>query len=76
MPTAYILINVDLGHEQEVVKQIRTLKGLIEAQAVYGVYDVIAKASADTMDKVKETIVKMRQLPRVKSTLTMIVIEE
>ena len=38
--------------------------------------DIIARVEADTMEKVKETITwKIRRLDRVRSTLTMIVVE-
>jgi len=47
-----------------------------EVYVVYGVYDIVAKVEADTMDRVKETITwKVRRLDRVRSTLTMIVVE-
>lgn len=44
---------------------------------VYGVYDLIAKVESDDMEKVKETITwHIRRLEKVRSTLTMIVVEE
>ncbi|MFX0208178.1 MAG: Lrp/AsnC ligand binding domain-containing protein [Candidatus Hodarchaeota archaeon] len=43
---------------------------------VYGVYDLIAKIQSDDMDTLKNVIMtKIRQLEKVRSTLTMIVIE-
>ena len=43
---------------------------------LYGVYDVIAKVEADTMDKLKEIVTwKVRRLDKVQSTQTMMVIE-
>jgi DNA-binding Lrp family transcriptional regulator len=48
-----------------------------EAFAVYGVYDIIARVKSDTMDRLKETVTwKVRRLDKVRSTLTMIVVEE
>jgi len=45
-----------------------------EAYMVYGVYDVVAKVEADTMDKLKEIITwHVRRLDKVRSTLTMLV---
>lgn len=77
MPTAFVLINTEIGAENEVLKSLRKVKGVVEANAVYGVYDVVAKISADTMDKLKETVTwHVRRLDKVRSTLTMIVIEE
>jgi DNA-binding Lrp family transcriptional regulator len=76
MPMAFVLINADLGAEEELVKQLKSVEFVSEVYVVYGVYDIVAKVSADTMDKVKETITwKVRRLDRVRSTLTMIVVE-
>jgi DNA-binding Lrp family transcriptional regulator len=76
MPMAFVLINADLGAEEELVKQLKSVEFVKEVYVVYGVYDIVAKVEADTMDKVKETITwKVRRLDRVRSTLTMIVVE-
>ncbi len=76
MPTAYVLINCDLGSEEEIIKEIKKLPDVVEVSGVYGVYDIIVKLSADSMDKLRETITwKVRRIDKVRSTLTMIVIE-
>jgi len=47
-----------------------------ESYVVYGVYDIVAKVEADSMDKLKEIVTwKIRRLDKVRSTLTMIVVE-
>lgn len=72
-----MLINTEIGAETEVLKSLRKVKNVVEANALYGVYDVIAKITADTMDKLKETVTwTVRRIDKVRSTLTMIVIEE
>ncbi|RJS81669.1 Lrp/AsnC family transcriptional regulator [Candidatus Bathyarchaeota archaeon] len=77
MPTAFALINAEIGAENEVLKALKNVEGVVEAYTVYGVYDIIAKITAGTMDKLKEIITwKIRKLDKVRSTLTMIVIEE
>jgi len=44
---------------------------------VYGVYDIVAKVEADTIGKLKEVIAsKVRRVSGVRSTLTMIVVQE
>jgi DNA-binding Lrp family transcriptional regulator len=74
--TAFVLINADLGAEEELVKEIKGTENVKEVYIVYGVYDIVAKIEADTMEKVKETITwKIRRLEKVRSTLTMIVVE-
>jgi DNA-binding Lrp family transcriptional regulator len=77
MPVAFVLINTEIGSEAEVLKTLKDVEGVVEAYAVYGVYDVVAKITADTMDKLKETVTwHVRRLDKVRSTLTMIVVEE
>lgn len=76
MPTAYVLINCDLGSEEEILKELRRLDEVVELSGVYGVYDIIVKIRGDSMDKLRETITwHVRRIDRVRSTLTMIVIE-
>ncbi|MCP8323522.1 MAG: Lrp/AsnC ligand binding domain-containing protein [Candidatus Methylarchaceae archaeon HK02M2] len=76
MPVAFVLINADVGAEEDILKELRKIENVEEAHFVYGVYDIIAKISADTMEKVKETVTwKIRRLDKVRSTLTMIVTE-
>ncbi|MCK4497966.1 Lrp/AsnC ligand binding domain-containing protein [Candidatus Bathyarchaeota archaeon] len=77
MPVAFVLINTEIGSESAVLKTLKGVEGVLEAHAVYGVYDVVAKITADTMDKLKEVVTwRVRRLDKVRSTLTMIVVEE
>jgi DNA-binding Lrp family transcriptional regulator len=42
---------------------------------VYGVYDIVAKVEADSMEKLKEVVSwSIRRLEKVRSTLTMLVV--
>lgn len=77
MPTAFVLINTELGSETDVVKDLRKVDGVNEAYAVYGTYDLVARVKAETMDKLKEIItVHIRRLNNVKATLTLMFSEE
>jgi len=76
MPMAFVLINAEIGSEEEVLKELKKVEGVVEAYVVYGVYDVVAKIKADTMDKLKDVVTwHVRRLNKVRSTLTMIVVE-
>jgi len=76
MPMAFVLINAEIGSEEEVLKELKKVEGVQEAYVVYGVYDVVAKIRADTMDKLKDAVTwHVRRLNKVRSTLTMIVVE-
>jgi len=76
MPMAFVLINAEIGSEEEVLKELKKVEGVVEAFVVYGVYDVVAKVKADTMDRLKDIVTwHVRRLNKVRSTLTMIVVE-
>jgi len=76
LPLAFVLINSEIGAEDEVLKALRQVEGVEEAYLVYGVYDIVAKVRAESMDKLREIVTwKIRRLSRVRSTLTMVVVE-
>jgi len=76
MPVAFVLINAEIGSEDEVVTELRKIGNVKESYVVYGVYDIVAKVEAESMDKLKEIVTwKIRRLDKVRSTLTMIVVE-
>ena len=73
---AYVLINVELEREREVLDAVRKIESVKEAHAVYGVYDIVVKVEAETMDKLKETVNRnVRRLNKIRSTLTMIIMD-
>lgn len=82
MPTAYVLLNSDLGSDETIIKKVKEILGSeesvkYEVQGVYGVYDIILKVTSDNSDKLRSVITnKIRKIDKVQSTLTMMVIEE
>ncbi len=75
MATAYVLINVEIGAEDEVLRNLDPISEVKEAHLVYGVYDIIAIIETETMQDLKDTISwKIRRLDKVRTTLTMIVV--
>jgi DNA-binding Lrp family transcriptional regulator len=77
MPRAFVLINVESGSEDEVLKELKATEGVEESFFSYGVYDIITRIRADTMEQLKEMVTRrIRTLNRVRSTLTLIMMEE
>lgn len=73
---AFVLLNAEIGSEDEVVKELRKIANVKESYAAYGAYDIVAKVEAESMEKLKEIINgKIRRLNKVRSTLTMVVVE-
>lgn len=76
MVQAYILLNVEPGAEGKVLDRLKTLDIVSEAYVSYGVYDLVIRLSAETMDKLKDAVShKIRTTDQVRSTVTLILIE-
>jgi DNA-binding Lrp family transcriptional regulator len=78
MPTAFVMVNCDLGieSEQKAINKLKNVPGVIDVSEVAGVYDIVVKITSDTLDNLKETITRdIRTIDVVRSTMTLIVIE-
>lgn len=82
MPTAYVLINSDLGTDESIISKIKEIlkdeKDVeFTTQGVYGIYDIVLKISSDNTDILRNIITyKIRKINKVQSTLTMMVVEQ
>lgn len=81
MPTAYVLLNSDLGSDESIIDEVKQVLAeenvTYEIQGVYGVYDIVLKLSSDNAEKLRGIITnRVRKIGKVQSTLTMMVIEE
>ena len=81
MPTAYVLLNSDLGSDESIIDEVKKIlveeDVTYEIQGVYGVYDIILKLSSTSSDALKSIITnKIRKINNIQSTLTMTVIEK
>jgi len=77
MVSAVVLLNTELGLSQDkVIESLKNIDGVEEAHALYGVYDLIIKIKAFTLDKLKEIIkLHIRQIVGVTSSLTLMIID-
>jgi DNA-binding Lrp family transcriptional regulator len=77
MPTAYILINCTVGTEENIVNEISKLSDVKEVRGTYGVHDIFVKVRSDNTETLNHTITsKIRRVPGITSTVTLVVIEE
>jgi len=77
MSTAFVLINTETGSVGDVLKDLKKVEGVDEAFIVYGVYDIVAKVNAESMDQLKEIVTwHIRKIDRVRQTLIMMVIQK
>ena len=77
MATAYVLINCDLGYEEQIIEELKHISDVKEVNGVFGAHDILAKVESDQISTLRDTITrKIRKIDHVRSTLTLIVIEE
>jgi DNA-binding Lrp family transcriptional regulator len=77
MPSAIVILNTDVGKENEVAETISKVPGVESSHVVYGVYDIVAKVSAPTSEEFDSIIMtRIRQAPFVRSSLTLIISRE
>lgn len=76
MPTAFVLINAEVGAEAGILRSLRKIEGVEEAYIVHGVYDIAAKIRVESMDELEGIVMwRMKQLNKVRSVLTLVVVE-
>ena len=71
MSVAYTMINTVPDKMEAVQKEIRKIEGVEEAYMLYGVYDIIAEVKAGNVEELLGTILKIRNLKHILSTLTL-----
>jgi DNA-binding Lrp family transcriptional regulator len=74
--TAYVLINCDLDHRSEVIKEISRLTGIFELVELDAAYDILIKLELETVDELKETIKgHLGKVPHIRNTIVLVAIE-
>jgi len=76
MVSALVLVNTALGVEDKVLENLKGVEGVEEAHSLCGVYDLMIKVKAKSIDKLKDIIkLGIRQTAGVTSSLTLLLIE-
>ena len=76
MAEAYVLINCEIGSEEKVIEELKTIDGVGEVHGTFGAYDILAKVESDQVETLRETITwKIRKIDKIRSTLTLMGIE-
>jgi len=74
---AYVLFKVNSGTEREVAQKLVEFDEVIQADIIFGEYDVVAKMSTKDIDALENFVSeKVRAVPNVLLTSTMIISRE
>jgi DNA-binding Lrp family transcriptional regulator len=77
MPTAYVLVNTEIGSEKQVLRALKKVEGVEEAHNLWGVYDLIVNVKADSLGELKQIITqKIEKIGKINSKLTMVITEK
>ncbi len=77
MATAFVLINCELGSEEPIIEELKHISDVNDVHGTFGAYDILAKVESANVKNLRDTITwKIRRLDRVRSTLTLMVLED
>lgn len=73
---AYVLVNIRTGDVKEVVKNLRCVQGVIEANMTFGPYDAVAVIETDDIKGVGTILAnEIQPIPGVLETLTCLAVD-
>lgn len=72
-PHAFIMICCESGPNTDNLESLQEIPQVVEAHAVYGVYDEMVRVKAESMQEFKQINAKIRAMPNIRSTITMFI---
>jgi len=72
--TAYVLISCMIGQEHQTLEKIKSITQIKTAMITYGEYDIVAKIQADTPEELAQVSSQLRQIQKIRSTITLHVV--
>jgi len=69
---AYVLLVTEVGKEYEIIQELKKIKGVTEAKAVYGEFDIITRIEGTDLKSLDESVTKLRRISSVIRTVTLI----
>ena len=77
MVLAYVMMKMQVGMDDQVIGEIKSLKQIEEANATYGAYDLVIKVNFKTIEDLDRFIFeKIRKIKGVNETSSMIVAKQ
>ncbi len=75
MVSAVVLVNTDVGEEKKVLENLKSIREIQEAKALWGVYDLMVKVKSQSIDTLKETTADLRNVDGVSNILTLMIVD-
>lgn len=65
-------MNVEIDSGKEVLNALEEIPDVKEGHRLYGVYDLIIRVEAETMQELKDSINRIRDIGKIRSTLSLL----
>jgi DNA-binding Lrp family transcriptional regulator len=73
---AYVLINIRAGELRDVIRQLKKVPGVVDANMTFGPYDAVAVIDASDINQIGKMIsAEIQPIPGVTQTLTCLAVE-
>jgi DNA-binding Lrp family transcriptional regulator len=73
---AYVLINIRPGDLRDVIRQLKKVPGVVDANMTFGPYDAVAVIEANDINQIGKLISsEIQPIPGVTQTLTCLAVE-
>jgi DNA-binding Lrp family transcriptional regulator len=73
---AFVLINIRTGEVGQVIRQLRGLPGVVEANMTFGPYDAIAIVEGENLNSLGSMISsRIQPIPGITQTMTCLAVE-
>lgn len=76
MSKAFVLLNCDIGSLDTIIDELLTVNGVSYAHKTQGVYDIIVTLESSSQEELRNSIVKIRRIDAVHSSMTLMVTKE
>jgi len=77
MAKAIVLINCELGSEQQVISDLKSVDCVKKVYGVFGAYDIVVNLECKRLEELRQMIIwKIRKIDNIRSTMTLMGIEE
>ena len=73
MTDAYVMLNCELGSEEEIIEQLKQIEQVADVFETIGTHDMLVKLQAENFEKIREIVSwNIQKMKKVRSTATLI----
>ena len=76
MSGASVFLSCDVGTEKEIVHKMSGISGILQANKLAGIYDIVAELHADSEKGIARLVRRLRSSASIRACLTILVAEK